>query len=77
MAAIDPKDKSKPHDIVKMTIKYRSRLDGERYIKPGEEKVPFDHLSDADYILMRRKNLIRPAVETAAPKPAPAAKKEG
>ena len=77
MAAIDPKDKTKPHDIVKMTVKYRSHLDGERYIKPGEEQVPFDHLSDADYILMRRKNFIRPAVETAAAAPKAAAKKEG
>lgn len=77
MAAIDPKDKTKPHDIVKMTVKYRSHLDGERYIKPGEEQVTFEHLSDADYILMRRKNLIRPAVETAAAAPKASAKKEG
>lgn len=73
--AIDPKDKTKPHDIVKMTIKYRSHLEGQRYIEPGAETVTFEHLSDADYILMRRKNLIRPVAETAAAKPA--AKKEG
>jgi hypothetical protein len=72
--AIDPKDKTKPHDIVKMTIKYRSKLDGERYIAPGAEQATFEHLSDADYILMRRKNLIRPVAEVAAK---PAAKKEG
>lgn len=77
MANIDPKDKTKPHDIVKLTIRYRSHLDGERYIKPGEEAVPFDHLSDADYILMRRKNLIRPALGTAVKPTKPAVQKEG
>lgn len=74
MATIDPKDKTKPHDIVKMTIKYRSHLDGQRYIEPGAETVTFEHLSDADYVLMRRKNLIKPAAEPAK---ASAAKKEG
>lgn len=57
---MDPKDKTKLHDITKR-IKYQSRLPGARYIDPGTEQVTFEHLSDTDYLLLRRKRIIKPA----------------
>lgn len=54
-----------PHEVLRR-IKYRSHLEGERYIDPGVETPPFDHLSDADYQLLLMKKIIRP-VGAAAP----------
>lgn len=62
---MDANEKTKPHNILKR-IKYRSHLDGMRYINPGQEVVPFDHLSDRDYTMLRRKRIISPVVEIAA-----------
>ncbi len=66
---MDAKNKEKKHDVLKR-LKYRSKLPGERYIDPGQEQVTFDHLSDADYLLLLRKHIIRPAA------PAPAKTKQ-
>lgn len=48
------------HDVL-VRIKYRSHLEGERYIDAGAEQVTFEHLSDADYQLLLMKKIISPA----------------
>ncbi len=47
------------HDVL-ARIKYRSHLDGERYIDPGTEQVTFEHLDDTGYQLLLMKNIIKP-----------------
>ena len=55
------KQKALPHDILRMTVKYKSHTPDARYIVPGAEQVSFEHLSDDDYRLMIKKGLIAPA----------------
>jgi hypothetical protein len=57
MAKSQPHPKTLPHPVLKR-IKYRSKLDGQRYIDPGQEEVTFEHLADEDYALLRKKNII-------------------
>lgn len=58
------KQKEGPHDVLKR-IKYKSHTKDVRYINPGEEQVDFAHLSDADYQLLLKMNVIRPATAAA------------
>lgn len=68
MAIPKASDKTKIHDILKR-IKYRSKLEGQRYIDPGEEQVTFEHLDDAGYLKLVKKKFIKPAA-TAGKTPA-------
>jgi len=56
---IDPKDKSKPH-VVMQTITYRgSGPHANQIVNPQDGvKLPFDHVSDGQYILLRKRNVI-------------------
>jgi hypothetical protein len=53
-----------PHEVL-TRIKYRSHLDGERYIEAGAEQVTFEHVSDADYQLLLMKKIIKPVTAVA------------
>lgn len=67
MATISPSDKIKKHDVLKR-LKYQSGTPQARYIDPGAEQVPFDHLSDADYLLLRKKRVIAVAATSKTAK---------
>lgn len=61
--------KAQPHPVLRR-IKYRSGLEGQRYIDPGTEEVPFDHLDDVGYQLLLKKKIIGlpGSAKPAAPK---------
>lgn len=72
---MDASNKEKKHEVCKR-LKYRSHLDGVRYIDPYTEQVTFEHLDDADYLLLIRSKKIKLAAEKPAAKK-PAKKKDG
>ena len=73
---MDASKKAEKHDVCKR-LKYRSHLDGMRYIEPYSEQVTFEHLEDADYLLLIRSKKIKLAETKPAPKKASTTKKDG